>query len=147
MMGLLLTIGANQPLVYAQTEAPIPAPPSVSTVRSDLPISHPSFAQADDIQVISVFDSLAKSSSKYLYTAGYRVLLYAGSNRKLAESAKAAAYRNFPDLDLTYEYKMPNFRVRAGNFHTRLEAEANQRRVRVLFPDAIIVPEPVKIKD
>jgi len=54
---------------------------------------------------------------------GYRVQIFFGSNRQAAYSAQAKFKDEYPEFRTYITYTEPNFRVQAGDFRTRLEAE------------------------
>ena len=54
---------------------------------------------------------------------GYRVQIFFGSNRKAAYDAQARFNDEYPEYRTYISYIEPNFKVHAGDFRTRLEAE------------------------
>ena len=78
---------------------------------------------------------------------GFRIRLYFASSRTAREES-AAVIRRFnalyPNIQAYRTFSSPNFKVTAGNFRTRLEAEALLRRIKGDFPDAFIVRERFK---
>ena len=79
--------------------------------------------------------------------SGFRIRLYFASSRTAREES-AAVIRRFNDLyphiQAYRTFASPNFKVTAGNFRTRLEAEALLRQLKGDFPDAFIVRERFK---
>ena len=78
---------------------------------------------------------------------GFRIRLYFASTR-MARDESAAVIRRFnalyPHIQAYRSFASPNFKVTAGNFRTRLEAEALLQRIKGDFPDAFIVRERFK---
>jgi hypothetical protein len=78
---------------------------------------------------------------------GFRIRLYFASTRTAREES-ASVIRRFnelyPHIQAYRSFASPNFKVTAGNFRTRLEAEALLRQIKVDFPDAFIVRERFK---
>ena len=78
---------------------------------------------------------------------GFRIRLYFASTRT-ARDESAAVIRRFnalyPHIQAYRSFASPNFKVPAGNFRTRLEAEALLQRIKGDFPDAFIVRERFK---
>ena len=78
---------------------------------------------------------------------GFRIRLYFASTRT-ARDESAAVIRRFnalyPHIQAYRSFASPNFKVTAGNFRTRLEAEALLQRIKGEFPDAFIVRERFK---
>lgn len=83
-------------------------------------------------------------SKKY---SGFRVRIYLGSAQNSREASSRAAYlfsRLYPDTPVYRVYDSPNFRVTAGNFRTRTEAEAFARSIKEHFPSASVMREKFK---
>ena len=80
-------------------------------------------------------------------TQGYRVQLYSGSQRAKANELNDEFSRLFPDVSSYVLYQQPNFRVRVGDFKTKLEAEKFQRSISSLYPSAFIVRDEIKLPE
>jgi len=50
------------------------------------------------------------------------------------------------DLNGELEYNQPKFRVRVGNYFSRLEAQKDLLRLKRPFPNAILVPEKILVR-
>ena len=88
--------------------------------------------------------SLGKNSSAGGETAnGYRVQIFFGSNRQAAYNAQVKFKEEYPEYPTYITYSEPNFKVHAGDFRTRLEAEKLQREVTAMFSSIFIIQEPV----
>lgn len=67
----------------------------------------------------------------------YIIQIYSG-NRGTAESSQRDFNSSFADWKATLQYETPNFKVWAGNFRTRLEADRALKQVKSKFPNAFI---------
>lgn len=67
----------------------------------------------------------------------YRIQIYSG-NRGSAESAQRDFNLTFTDWKATIQYETPNFKIWAGNFTTRLEADRALKKIKSKFPSAFI---------
>jgi len=74
---------------------------------------------------------------------GFRVQIFTGSNRKEAYNAQAKFQQDFPDIRSYVIYSDPNFKVRVGDFRTRLEAEKLQDQLRRSFEGTFIITEKI----
>jgi hypothetical protein len=74
---------------------------------------------------------------------GYRVQIYTGPNRKEAYNAQAKFQEEFPDIRTYVVYSEPNFKVRAGDFRTRMEAEKMQDDLKKWFNGMFIITEKI----
>jgi len=76
---------------------------------------------------------------------GYRVQIFSGSNRKSAYSAQSHLQDQYPELRTYIIYNEPNFKVRAGDFRTRMEAEKLIQELRPSFSSLFIIPEKINL--
>ena len=74
---------------------------------------------------------------------GFRVQIFTGENRKDAYSAQGKFLEEFPDIRTYIIYNEPNFKVRAGDFRTRLEAEKLQEELKKWFTGTFIITEKI----
>lgn len=88
----------------------------------------------------------AKAGAPGAETAsGYRVQIFFGSSRQAAYDAQAKMNEEYPELRTYISYTEPNFKVRAGDFRTRLEAQKLVEEVRPMFTSIFIIPEKINI--
>jgi hypothetical protein len=80
-------------------------------------------------------------SISYSYSGyGYRVQIYNGSSRKEAYDAQARFNQQYADIRTYISYTEPDYKVRAGDFRTRLEAEKLMQELRGKFTSLFIIP-------
>ncbi len=77
---------------------------------------------------------------------GYRIQITYTSNREEAYKAKSQLYRDFESAASYIEYEQPNYKLRLGDFKTRLEATAFLQQVIKIYPAAFIVKDRIKVK-
>jgi sporulation related protein len=70
---------------------------------------------------------------------GFRLLIVSTNNRDEAIAAKTKVYTYFPELKAYLWYQSPYFRVKAGNFKDRKDAEAYQKRLNIYFPKGVFI--------
>jgi len=70
---------------------------------------------------------------------GFRLLLISTSSRDEALSAKTKVYTYFPELKAYLWHQSPYYKVKAGNFKDRKEAEAYQKKLNVYFPKGVFI--------
>lgn len=76
---------------------------------------------------------------------GFRIHIYAGTNRQQAWDAKRKALGAFPETVSYLDYTVPNYVVRLGDFIDRDDAYIFLRETRRFFPGAFLVTADVKV--
>lgn len=84
-----------------------------------------------------------RNSSGGYSSYGYRVQIFSGSNRSAAFNAQARFNREYPELRTYITYHEPNFKVRAGDFRTRIEAERMKNQLTDTFSAMFIISEKI----
>lgn len=74
---------------------------------------------------------------------GFRLMIISTNNRDEAIAAKTTIYTYFPELQPYLWHQSPYYKVKAGNFRDRKEAEAYQKRLAVYFPKGVFVMNDV----
>ena len=78
---------------------------------------------------------------------GFRLLVISTTLREEALAAKTKVYSYFPELKAYLFHQSPYYKVKAGNFKDRKEAELYQRRLELLFPKGVfIINDIIEIK-
>lgn len=85
----------------------------------------------------------ASSAGVYTTTQGYRVQFFFGQSRAEAYAAQSRLQARYPELRTYITYSEPNFKVRAGDFRTRLEAAKLVQELRPVFPTLFIISEKI----
>lgn len=76
---------------------------------------------------------------------GYRVQFYSGPNRKEAFNAQNRLLQMHPELRTYINYKEPNFKVKAGDFRSRLEAAKLMQDLKGIFSSLFILSEKINL--
>ena len=74
---------------------------------------------------------------------GYRVQIYSGSNRKAAYDAQAKFQDRYPEQRTYITYNEPYFKIHAGDYRTRLEAEKTMQQLKGSFASLFIISEKI----
>lgn len=78
---------------------------------------------------------------------GYRLMVMNTNKREDAIAAKTKVYTYFPELKAYLVYQSPFFRLKAGNFKTREEAEKYRKQMAPLFTKGVfIVNDTIEVK-
>ena len=70
---------------------------------------------------------------------GFRLMIISTSSREEAIAAKTTIYTYFPELQPYLWHQSPYYKVKAGNFKDRKDAEDYQKRLGVYFPKGVFV--------
>lgn len=96
--------------------------------------------------IMTIQNDYIKVWNKLGETDGYRIQIAAitGTNsRSTAENERFAFQSRFPEIPAYISYMEPYFRIRVGNFNTRLEAYYIIKEIESEYPNAYIVPEKI----
>jgi hypothetical protein len=85
----------------------------------------------------SVNAAIKKAAARSM--KGYRLLIVNTTNRNEAMDAKTKIYTYFPELKAYLGYQSPYFKLKAGNFKTREEAERYRQNLNSLFPKGVFI--------
>jgi hypothetical protein len=98
-------------------------------------------ASSDVKAIIQKRISYNKSKSK---TKGYRIQIYYGSENG-AIAAKSKFSELFPNTATYIEYDSPDWKVKVGNFKTKLEADKAREEILLVFDGAFVLEEKIPI--
>ncbi len=76
---------------------------------------------------------------------GYRVQIYFGGVRPKASEVKIEFSREHSEVPAYLTYSAPNFKVRVGDFRTRLEAVKFLKSIEGEYPTMFIVPDEITL--
>jgi hypothetical protein len=85
----------------------------------------------------SVNAAIKKASARSM--KGYRLLVVNTNKRNEAIDAKTKIYTYFPDLKAYLVYQTPYFKLKAGNFKTREEADRYRKTMNSIFPKGVFI--------
>ncbi len=97
-------------------------------------------------QVDIALDSIAVRNKSVRYSAGYRIQVFVGNDRKEVDEAKSYIYQNFPELNTYLTFSQPTYKLKAGDFTTRLDAERYYASIKDRYSAAMIVTERIDIR-
>jgi hypothetical protein len=77
---------------------------------------------------------------------GYRVQIYFGTDKTKAKEMKSRFLASYASEAKAYEiYEQPNFKIRVGDFRSRLEAYRFLKKIRADFPASFIVGSKIEM--
>jgi hypothetical protein len=78
---------------------------------------------------------------------GYRVQIFQESGNRSSTHARevmAGFSMKYPDVPVYLTWQAPNFKVRAGDFETRMEAEGFLNKIKRNYPIAWVIRDKIK---
>ena len=80
------------------------------------------------------------------FAEGFRIQIMYTDVRDEVYKSKGAMYKEFSELSSYVEYEQPYYKLRLGDFKSRLEATYYLQQVITLYPGAFIVKDKIKIR-
>lgn len=90
-----------------------------------------------DENISALLDIKKEMNKNELDSERYKIQIYSGG-RSEAHNAEKEFSKIFTDWKPTIQYETPNFKIWAGNFRTRLEADRALKIIKQEFPSAFI---------
>ena len=95
----------------------------------------------------SRIDQLEKTYSSSYTLKGYRVQIHSGNKKQPANQARSIFLRVHPKTKAHLDYEQPYYRVRVGDFKTKLEALKYKNFIAKEFPNCFIVNDKIDINE
>lgn len=104
-------------------------------------ISKPVTAKTDQIKVLRAV------YANNFQLKGYRVQLFSGNKKQPAKTVKGKFISLYPDVKAHEIYQQPYFKIRVGDFRTKLEASKFKKEIAEHFPNAYIVKDNIAVEE
>ncbi|MDA7804304.1 SPOR domain-containing protein, partial [Crocinitomix sp.] len=78
---------------------------------------------------------------------GYRIVIFFDQDKSIVSQQKANFLSRYHGHKAYIDYVAPNYRVRVGNFRTKLEAEALKAELLTYFPTAVVVEDHIQLPE
>lgn len=101
----------------------------------------------DNPAIDSLMAAYKNKAEKEDFIQGFRIQVVAAGNRADINKVKSQFYSVFPDIKTFVIYQTPNFKLRVGNYRTKLEAYKVWLEIEKEFPGAFITPDELKLKE
>ncbi|MCB0401474.1 MAG: SPOR domain-containing protein [Flavobacteriales bacterium] len=97
-----------------------------------------------DIIKDSRIDKLNETYSSGFKLEGYRIQIYSGNKRQPAKDARLAFSRIYRKTEAYEVYEQPYYKVRVGDFKTKIEALKFKNDLTKHFPNCFIVRDEIE---
>lgn len=86
---------------------------------------------------------LSKKGQSSQQIDGFRIQIYSGADRKTAYAEQARFKVIYPQVFAYMTYIQPNYKIRVGDFRTRMDAEKFMYNIKLNFFSVFIFPDQV----
>jgi hypothetical protein len=101
--------------------------------------------KGDIIYLDSLIDKNISKNKINKTISGYRIQLFSGNERNNANNIKTKFLRLFPEQTAYLSYQQPYFKIRVGDFRTRLEAKLFYNKIKEEFGESIIIQDKINL--
>ena len=98
-----------------------------------------------DIELDSILKIIKSEVDEEIFTDGYTIQIYLGDKREEAENTVEKLFEYDSLIKSNTIFTQPNYRVKTGTFEDRFKANYEYNKLKKTFPNAIIIPEKIKI--
>jgi len=92
-------------------------------------------------------DALEERYKSTFKLKGYRIQIHSGNKRQPANQARASFSRVHPKTKAHLNYEQPYYKVRVGDFKTKLEALKYKTFIIKEFPNSFIVKDKIDVSE
>jgi hypothetical protein len=94
----------------------------------------------------SRIDNLLDTYKSSFTVQGYRIQIYSDNKKQPARDEKAKFLSLYNNVKAHEIYQQPYFKIRVGNFRTKLEAYKFQKEIASSFPNSFIVKDEIEVE-
>lgn len=98
-----------------------------------------------DVRVDELIKKQKELNQQKQTIPGYRIQIYFGANRPKAAEIKIDFNSKHADVASYITYQQPNFKIRVGDFRTRLEAQKFLKVIEGQYATSFIVQDEIKL--
>jgi hypothetical protein len=114
------------------------------TRAQTMPISKDSLIMNADARILKLQKKYIELNQLKQSSSGFRIQIHFGNEREKAKEIKTKFLKEFPEIPAYDSYQSPNFRVRVGDYRSKLEATKYLKQISILFPSSFIVNDNIK---
>jgi len=99
-----------------------------------------------DTRVDTLISKFIQINKDYLVIEGWRIEVFfeAGNySKKLAMEAKSEFVQQYPDTPSYLIFQQPYYKVRVGDFRTKMEADKFLNKIEFTYPQAFVVIDEI----
>ena len=97
------------------------------------------------IYLDSIIDKKNRENTINQTINGYRIQLFSGNERNNANNIKTKFLKLYPDQTAYLAYNQPYFKIRIGDFRTKLDAKLFYNKIKGEFNECIIIADKINL--
>jgi hypothetical protein len=101
--------------------------------------------KGETIYLDSIIDKKNRENTINQTINGYRIQLFSGNERTNANNIKTKFLKLYPDQTAYLAYHQPYFKIRIGDFRTKLEAKLFYNKIKGEFNECIIIADKINL--
>jgi hypothetical protein len=101
--------------------------------------------KGNNIYLDSLIDKNIAQNKISKTISGYRIQLFSGNERVNANNIKTNFLRLFPEQPAYLSYQQPYFKIRVGDFRSKLEAKLFYNKIKEEFGESIIIQDKINL--
>lgn len=101
--------------------------------------------KGNNIYLDSLIDKNIAQNKISKTISGYRIQLFSGNERVNANNIKTTFLRLFPEQPAYLSYQQPYFKIRVGDFRSKLEAKLFYNKIKEEFGESIIIQDKINL--
>lgn len=117
---------------------------AINVHAQTMPLSKDSLFMNADQRVTTLQQKYIELNKLKQGVSGYRIQIHFGNERDKAKEIKTQFLKAFPDIPAYESYQSPNFRIRVGDYRSKLEASKYLLQISASFPSSFIVTDNIK---
>ncbi|MEM7107207.1 MAG: hypothetical protein AAF519_03190, partial [Bacteroidota bacterium] len=138
----------KEDLSYLRPTYPNPTDTMYSTPADSTSDLKPPVAPTFDVtaQLNAILDSIDVIRKDQQFVDGYTIQVYSGGDSEEATKARGKVYSILEGAKPSLKFEEPNFKVKVGEYYSRLEAQKDYALLKRKFSLALIIPERIYIQ-
>lgn len=101
--------------------------------------------KGENVFLDSLIEKVKETNSIHKTIKGYRIQLFSGTERNNANEVKTRFLKLYPEFNAYLLYNQPYYKIRIGDFRTRLDAEVAYQKIKNVFDECIIVSDNIAL--
>jgi hypothetical protein len=101
--------------------------------------------KGENIYLDSLIDKNIEINKQKKTIDGFRIQLFSGNERNNANNIKTKFLRLYREQKAYITYQQPYFKIRVGDFRTKLEAKIFYNKIKVEFEECIIISDKINL--